>query len=75
MLRFLVMMLGLVTAGVWLPLIYRTTPIVEDIQCPPHQVIVRYPKELADFHDGPKGKEHYRVAYCKPTGIDWRKPR
>jgi hypothetical protein len=73
MLRFLVILGLLVSAGLWLPLAMKSLPNTADMHCPPNSVMIRYPKEMADYHDGPKGMEHYRLAYCKPTGIDWRK--
>lgn len=72
MLRAIIVVALVLNAAIWLPAITRKPPKVEDSFCPAKQVMIRYPAWLADYHDGPKGMEHYRIAYCKPTGRDWR---
>lgn len=66
MLRALIFFLGIAVAVMWGGLVLRSTPNMADMQCPPKEVRVRYPKSMSD------GKG-YRIAYCKPTGIDWRR--
>lgn len=73
MLRFIVVVGIVVNAILWGGLVYRKSPNVADMSCPATVVRIRYPAAMADYHDGEGRMQHYRIAYCKPTGIDWRR--
>jgi hypothetical protein len=71
--RELILALAIVNGVVWYGLITAPGLHHPDTVCPVEQRKIRYPKHLADFHDGEGRMKHYRIASCKPTGIDWRR--
>lgn len=60
----------LAVSALWAPIIVSHTNTADTV-CPAKQVKVRYPVELADYHNGSPDMRDYRIAYCKPTGINW----
>lgn len=72
------LLVSLALADAVIAAIILTPPPVSiaDAVCPAQAVRVRYRADLADYHDmAAKGTsedpQHYRIAYCKPTGIVW----
>ena len=71
MIRGAILALTLVTSVMWLGLVMSVRHVPDRV-CPTGETRVRYPEHLADYHDGKGDMKHYRIASCKPTGIDWR---
>jgi hypothetical protein len=78
MMRAAIVALGLAVGVQWYGIVTAPGLHYPDTVCPVKPAKIRYPEHLADYHD-PSAKgtradpKHYRLAYCKPTGKDWRR--